>query len=400
MLFQDEKFGMFVHFGLYALGGFHEQEQLRRNVPVSEYEKYMADFCPQPGCTDLWAEAAKNAGMEYLCLTAKHHDGFCLWDTATTDYSVMHTPCGRDLIAEAAESCRKYGLRFAIYYSLPDWHCPCSVQGWNHALPKQNPGDTPSWDAYKAYLRAQIEELLTRYGKVDALFWDIPAPEEQYDPTVNEFVRSLQPGILINNRGFSEGDYSTPERCVPTEPFTGLTEACQSVGAASWGYRAHEDYFSHAFLIRSIDQIMRKGGNYLLNVGPMADGSLTREARASLDAVGSWMHRVRESFYGASFCADPRFGTIPVTAAADGQTFYLHLSGEQTGIVLPEIRTMPREAVLLNDGSQPEMYLEYTPGQYCGYRDDGGLDTPPALHICALPADRFASEVMVLKLSF
>ena len=270
MLFQEEKFGLFVHFGVYAVGGFHEQEQWRRNVPPETYAQYLRAFAPKPGCTDIWAKAARDAGMQYLCLTAKHHDGFCLWDTQTTDYSVMHTPCARDLVAETAESCRKYGLRFAIYYSLPDWHCPYAVQGGDHALPKQNPGDTPSWTRYKEYLRAQIRELLTGYGKVDALFWDIPAPAEQYDPAINAYVRSLQPGILINDRGFSEGDYKTPERTVPIEPFSGLTEACQSVGASSWGYRAHEDYFSHAFLIRSIDRILQKSGNYLLNVGSTA----------------------------------------------------------------------------------------------------------------------------------
>ena len=115
MLFQEEKFGLFVHFGVYAVGGFHEQEQWRRNVPPETYAQYLRAFAPKPGCTDIWAKAARDAGMQYLCLTAKHHDGFCLWDTQTTDYSVMHTPCARDLVAETAESCRKYGLRFAIY---------------------------------------------------------------------------------------------------------------------------------------------------------------------------------------------------------------------------------------------------------------------------------------------
>ena len=400
MLFQEEKFGLFVHFGLYAAGGFHEQEQWRKNVPPEVYQRYMHVFAPQEGCTDLWARAARDAGMQYLCLTAKHHDGFCLWDTKTTAYSVMHTPCGRDLVAEAAESCRRYGLRFALYYSLPDWHCPYAVQGGDHALPKQNPGDTPSWERYKDYLRAQIRELLTGYGKIDALFWDIPAPADQYDPSVNEFVRSLQPGILINDRGFSHGDYRTPERTVPNEPFSTLTEACQSVGAASWGYRAHEDYFSHAFLIRSIDRILQKGGNYLLNVGPMADGSLTPEALASLDAVGSWFRRVREAFFDAGFYHDAHFGAIPVTASPDRRTFYLHLSGERSGIVLPAIRIKPAEAVVLNDGSAPEVYLEYTPEQFRGYGPDGRLDMPEALHIRCLPVDRFAGEVLVLKLRF
>ena len=400
MLFQEEKFGLFVHFGVYAVGGFHEQEQWRRNIPPETYAQYLRAFAPKPGCTDIWAKAARDAGMQYLCLTAKHHDGFCLWDTQTTDYSVMHTPCARDLVAETAESCRKYGLRFAIYYSLPDWHCPYAVQGGDHALPKQNPGDTPSWTRYKEYLRAQIRELLTGYGKVDALFWDIPAPAEQYDPAINAYVRSLQPGILINDRGFSEGDYKTPERTVPIEPFSGLTEACQSVGASSWGYRAHEDYFSHAFLIRSIDRILQKSGNYLLNVGPMPDGDLTPEAKETLRAVGDWFHRTREAFFDTDFFYHPAFAEIPASLSRDRRTVYLHLSGDRSGIVLPRIPVLPAEITVLNDGTHPDAALEYTPEQFHGYNPDGTLDTPAALHIYRLPVNRFAAEVLLLRLRF
>lgn len=400
MLFQDERFGLFVHFGIYAVGAFHEQEQWRRNVPPEVYQKYMQAFSPLPGCTDLWARAARDAGMQYLCLTAKHHDGFCLWHTKTTDYSVLYTPCGRDLVAEAAESCRKYGLRFALYYSLPDWHCPFAVQGGDHALPQQNPGDTPSWTLYKEYLRAQIQELLTGYGKIDALFWDIPAPADQYDPSVNAFVRSLQPDILINDRGFSEGDYKTPERTVPTEPFSGRTEACQSVGAESWGYRAHEDYFSHAFLIRSIDRILQKGGNYLLNVGPMADGSLPSEALDTLRAVGDWFLRTKEAFLDTEFFYHPALDGIPATIARDHKTLYLHLPGDRSGIVLPQLRSMPQDVTLLNDGSAPKVAREYTPEQFHGYPADGPLAMPEALHIYGLPVNRFAGEVLILRLRF
>ncbi len=400
MLFQEEKFGLFVHFGIYAVGAFHEQEQMRKDVPPEVYRKYAELFSPAPGCTDLWAKAARDAGMQYLCLTAKHHDGFCLWDTKTTDYSVMYTPCGRDLVAEAAESCRKFGLRFALYYSLPDWHCPFAVQGGDHALQKQNPGDIPSWKLYKDYLRTQIRELLTGYGRIDALFWDIPAPADQYDPSINAFVRSLQPDILINDRGFSEGDYKTPERTVPTEPFSGLTEACQSVGAQAWGYRAREDYFSHAFLIRSIDRILQKGGNYLLNVGPMADGSLSKEASATLQAVGDWFQRTREAFFDTEFFYHPALEDIPATISKDHKTLYLHLSGDKSGVVLPQIPTMPVETILLNDRSAPPCVMEYTPIQFHDYPAEGPLLMPSALHIFDLPVNRYASEVLILRLRF
>lgn len=399
MLFQEEKFGLFVHFGIYAVGAFHEQEQWRKNVPPETYRNYMERFSPLPGCTDLWAKAAHDAGMQYLCLTAKHHDGFCLWDTKTTDYSVRYTPCGRDLVAEAAESCRKYGLRFALYYSLPDWHCPFAVQGGDHALPQQNPGDTPSWTLYKTYLRTQIRELLTGYGKIDALFWDIPAPADQYDPSINAFVRSLQPDILINDRGFSEGDYKTPERTVPTEPFSGLTEACQSVGAQSWGYRAHEDYFSHAFLIRSIDRILQKGGNYLLNVGPMADGSLPPEALDTLQAVGDWFRRTREAFFDTAFFFHPALENISATISADHKTLYLHLPGDKSGIVLPAL-PLPQEVTVLNDRSTPAYTMEYTPSQFHGYPTDAPFTMPKALHIYRLPVNQTAGEVLILRLRF
>lgn len=400
MIFRDERFGMFVHFGLYSVGGWQEQERWRRGLSKEEYENlYFPFFDPKTGCTDQWARAARDAGMEYLCLTAKHHDGFCLWNTSTTDFNVMNTPCGRDLVAETAESCRRYGLRFELYYSLPDWHCPYAVQGGDHALPFQNEGDTPDWGRYKEYLKTQITELLTGYGKIDALFWDIPATEEQQDESINAYVRSLQPGILINDRGFSKGDYSTPERTVPSEPFSGLTEACQSVGGQSWGYREDEDYFSHAFLIRSIDGIMTKGGNYLLNVGPKGDGSLPEEALASLSAVGGWMKRVREAFYPACFYYHPDI-SYPLTADFLSNTLYLHLNGDRMGIGLPSVNVEPLSAVCLNSGEEIPFRVEYCPEDFRGYSSEGRRLGEPCLHLHKIPVDRFPGEVLVVKLVF
>ncbi len=394
MLFQDDRFGLFVHFGIYSVGGWHEQEQWRRGIPVTEYARYADRFHPARGCTEEWLRLARDAGMTYLCFTTKHHDGFCLWDTACTDYNVARY-AGYDLLAELAEGCAKYGIRLELYYSVPDWHYPHSVNdGRSHRLARPNPGDTPDEAKYRAYLKAQMHELLTKYGKISALFWDIP-PEET-DESINEYVRSLQPGILINDRGYSKGDYSTPERTVPEQPFSGLTEACQSVGVQAWGYRADEDYFSHRFLMESVDRIMTKGGNYLLNVGPRPDGSIPEEAAASVRAVGGWYQRVKESFIGAE-CASSR--DIPCGVTRKGNSLYFHLPATPVsgGLVLPSIRKAPMRVTVLNTGETLPARVEYVPTLFNFANPE---ERREGLHISGIPVNRLCDEVIVLKTEF
>ena len=402
MLFKDERFGLFVHWGIYSVGGWHEQEQWRRGIEKEEYIKYMNLFDPAGYSPDRWLLQAKKAGMQYVVFTAKHHDGFCMWDTQFTDYNVMHTPYGKDVLAEVAESCKKHGLKLGLYYSVPDWHCPYSVNfGGDHQLARPNEGDTPDEDKYKTYIKKQMTELLSgKYGEICALFWDIPPYNK--DDSVNEFVRKLMPGIFINDRGYSKGDYSTPEREVPkNKAFSGLTEACQSVGRESWGYRKNEDYLSHTFIEVAIDAVMCKGGNYLLNVGPDSRGNLPAQAEKTLKQVGSWFNRVSESYFGAELVdvgINPAINDVTLTKKVNFLYIHMPVPAESDGLALKPISVLPKNAVVLNNGAELTCELAYMPFYFFSGSDGGREEA--YLHVMGIPVNDLAGEVIVLRLEF
>ena len=243
--FFEKRFGMFVHWGVYAIPAWHEQILWRGNVKRREYEKLIGEFNPTKYDPEAWLDALQEAGMEYLCFTTKHHDGFCMWDSEFTDYKVTNSPYARDVLAMLAEACEKRGVLLSLYYSLPDWHHPNYPNlGRHHQMFGPLPEDEPDEAKYLDYVRNQVRELCTNYGKIWQFFWDVNAAEF-YDPSLNQMIRELQPQALINNRGPDTGDYSTPERHVPEgSAFTEPTEACQSMGRESWGYREDEDYYS------------------------------------------------------------------------------------------------------------------------------------------------------------
>lgn len=395
MLFETERFGLFVHWGLYALRGWHEQEQWRYPVEDHVYRQYQHQFCPTCFDPDEWVRTAKNAGMDYLCFTTKHHDGFCMWDAADTDYKVTNTPYGRDVLAELAQACHRGGLGLSLYYSVPDWHHKNYPNfGRSHELAVPKEGDEPDEDQYIAYVKRQVTELLTKYGKIESFFWDIP-PLRQ-DPSVNELVRSLQPGILINNRGYDSGDFATPERETPSGgKFERLTEACQSVGRQAWGYRRNEDYYSHFFLMSSIDRIMSMGGNYVLNVGPDAEGRFPAPALETLQAVGKWYCQCKPALTAEP--ASELFPEEPFLTTRRGNTLYLHFPAppEASGIFLPSIKDLPREAVVLNDQTPLQVSFDLMPTLCCPPEHSA-----PVLHINGIPVNRLQGEVIVLKLTF
>ena len=288
----NNKFGMFIHWGLYALTGLHEQAIARYDIDSENYEALMREFCPDEYDPEKWVLLAKKAGMKYICFTAKHHDGFCMWDTKETDYNVMNTPYGRDVLKMLADACHKHGMLLSLYYSNPDWHHP---EGYNSASSHQwkaKRRDNAGTEKYREYIKAQITELLTGYGPIHTFFWDIPPGIE--DPSLNELVRKLQPNIFINDRGWSEGDFSTPEREYQSggAGFSRMTEACNSVGEQSWGYRACEDFYTKRHLCCAIDRYMVQGASYLLNVGPDARGVITKEYEDRLLTVADWYNRM------------------------------------------------------------------------------------------------------------
>ena len=404
--FNEKRFGLFVHWGLYAILGWHEQHQWRGRVPRAEYGKLVERFNPTRYEPDEWLDLAEEAGMEYVCFTTKHHDGFCMWDTAQTDFKVTNSPYGKDILASLADACHRRGFPLCLYYSVADWHHPSYPnQGRSHELDGPQPGDAPDFDAYLEFTKAQVRELCTGYGDIKGFWWDMNVTGFT-DSSINETIRSMLPNAIINNRGFDDGDFGTPERDMdPTVAevleFEGLTEACQSVGRESWGYRRDEDYYTDRHLTSSIAKVMAKGGNYLLNVGPMADGSIPEESSTILRRVGRWYGTVRESFEGTSPAAAMTENRDVVMTRADN-TLYVHLHEQPTAsrVLLNPLAVLPKRATLLNTGQELPTSLEALPTEIMG---SGGIlraDKREFLRVSGLPANDLSGEVMVLKLEF
>lgn len=394
------KFGMFIHWGIYAATGLHEQALARYDIPYEEYDALAKSFNPTEYNPEEWVLLAKNAGMKYICFTAKHHDGFCMWDTKYTDYNVMNTPYGKDVLKELSDVCQRYGMLLSIYYSNPDWHHengynPLSTHQWRSRYPEK--GDM---EKYRDFVKKQLRELLTNYGKIYTLFWDIPP--QIVDESMNEYVRSLQPEILINDRGWDKGDFSTPEREVPDgERFPRKTEACQSVGEQAWGYREDEDYFSLRFLTSSIDKIMAMGGSYLLNVGPMANGKIPARAKEIVERVGDWYTRMKGALEGhkaSDISLRIRYGVPFVATEKEGKTYLHFYEGVHSSAVSFDVSpaNLPKKATLLNSGKTLKIRFGLLPG----WGGAQGLANGPYLSIAEIPCDEFANEPLVIELEW
>ncbi len=397
--FFKARFGLFIHFGLYAIDGWHEQDQMRRRIPRERYQKLMHRFNPSSFDPDGILDTAESAGMKYLCLTTKHHDGFCMWKTQTTDFNIMNSPYGKDIVGQLADACRRRDFRLGLYYSIVDWNHPNYPNlGRHHELACPERGDVPDWDRYMAYLREQVRELCSNYGKISHFFWDMNVPKYR-DSSVNDMIRKLQPEAVINDRGFDDGDFGTPEREYNNSEtdrivrFPRPTEACNSVGTQSWGYRKGEDYYSIVFLVNSIDSVLAKGGNYLLNVGPDAKGRIPAKALKILKAIGAWYGRVGESFCDTEPASD-LVSNRDLFLTKRGNCIYVHIKSpaRAESVVLAPISQKPVRALLLNNGKILRTSLELLPVQWqSGAR---------YLIIKDIPADRMAGETMVLRLDF
>lgn len=395
--FFEARFGLFVHWGLYAIHGFHEQEQWRACVPRAEYFKLAAEWNPTAFRPDDWLDLMETAGMRYICFTTKHHDGFCLWDTKATPFNTMNTPYGRDILRRLADACHRRNVPLCLYYSIADWNHPSYPnQGRHHELPPQ-PGDAPDWNRYLEFLRAQVRELCSNYGKIHGFWWDMNVPRHR-DPSINAMIRELQPGIVINNRGFDDGDFGTPERDYDARAgeaagFVRPTEACQSVGMESWGYRRDEDYYTDRHLMRSIDAYLARDANYLLNVGPMANGEIPEPAAAILRRIGAWFGRVREALIDVE-PASHLTSNRNVLLTRRGRTLYVHLHRDPPGgaVKLKPLAVAPARATLLNTGEPVRWSLTVLPSDHAeqkGY-----------LRLYGLPVNERANEVLIVRLDF
>ncbi|MCX7819506.1 MAG: alpha-L-fucosidase [Kiritimatiellae bacterium] len=395
--FFEARYGLFIHWGLYAIRGFHEQEQWRARVPRAEYVKLAQQWNPTRFDPDSWLDLMEAAGMRYLCFTTKHHDGFCLWATRQTPFNTMNTPYRRDVLRLLADACHRRGVPLCLYYSIADWNHPCYPnQGRHHELPPQ-PGDTPDWARYLDFLRAQVRELCTEYGRIHGFWWDMNVPQHR-DPSINAMIRELQPGIIINNRGFDEGDFGTPEReydraAAEALVFERPTEACQSVGMESWGWREEEDYYTDRHLMRSIAAYCARGANYLLNVGPRADGTIPERAAGILRRLGEWYRRVCEAWTGTENVS-AWIANRNVLLTRRGRTLYVIAHRDPVGeaIKLKPLALAPIRATLLNTGAPVRWTLEMAPSDHAEQRG--------YLRLRELPANEMANEPMVVRLEF
>ena len=394
----ERRLGMFVHWGIYSVGEWHEQEEMRRGMSRAGYEKCAERFTTEKFDADALVDVAESASAEYIVFTAKHHDGFCMWDTKTTDFKVTNTPAKRDVLAELAVACRRRGMKLGLYYSNPDWHHPnAHNEKSSHQIPVQ-PGDEPDMEKYAGYVKAQVTELLSNYGGIVCFFWDIPTKIER--PEMDALVRRLQPRIMVNNRGWGNedtSDYSTPERSYTAEGNDGRhVEACDSVGAQSWGYRANEDYRTLRYLTGRIDAFLASGANFLLNVGPKSDGTVSDEAKAIMVKVGKWHRMVRDSFSGVANVPELKLDSAPdAIVTRRGDVLFVHFPKEldATGVDLRPLAAMPEKVTLLNAGKTLTAKVELMPSNARGY----GRET---LHVSGIPADELANECIVIRLDF
>jgi alpha-L-fucosidase len=292
---RDARFGMFIHYGLYSQLGRQEWAMSLENYPIAEYEKLAASFCPKPGAPREWAALAKKAGMKYMVLTTRHHEGFSLWDSAANPYNSVNYGPKRDIVREFVDACREYDLKIGFYSSLMDWHHP---DGWRCAF------DTAARRRFTAYIEALNTELLTQYGKIDILWYDVPRPMENWEGwdslERNQRLRQLQPDLLINDRSRLPEDFGTPE-----EHLTAADrdwEACMTFNGISWGYvdsdQARPYSYNAQRIVRMLQTCTGGGGNLLLNIGPQPDGSVPVEAVEPLEAIGRWLSVNGEAVYG------------------------------------------------------------------------------------------------------
>jgi alpha-L-fucosidase len=395
--FFEKRFGMFVHWGIYAIPGWHEQHQWRGRVPRTEYVKLAEQWNPVKFDPDQWLDLAESVGMRYLTITTKHHDGFCLWDTKLTDFNTMNTPYGKDIIAMLAEACHRRSFPLCLYYSCADWHHPnYPNEGRHHELPPQE-GDEPDLNKYLEFLKGQVRELCTQYGEIHGFWWDMNVPQHR-DESINAMIRQLQPKAVINDRGYDEGDFGTPERDFDENADEGVgherpVEACQSVGLEAWGYRADEDYYTDRHLMRSIDKFMARGANYLLNVGPTGEGVIPVEATGILERVGRWYGAVSESLLDVE-PATHLTSNRDVLLTRRANDLYVHLYREPTAaaVKLKPLQTAPKRATLLNDGREVEFAVDLLPSEH--------VDFQPVLRLKKLPVNELCNEVLVVKVEF
>jgi alpha-L-fucosidase len=309
------KFGMFIHWGLYSVIGHQEWVMESEGVPIPQYEILAKHFKPKPNAAREWARLAKRAGQKYMVMTSKHHEGFCMWDTKLTDYNAARQGPARDLVREFVEAARAEGLGVGLYYSLMDWHHP------DGAICATDPAARPR---FVDYTHGLIRELMSNYGKIDILWYDVDwplTPEQWRAEEMNRMVFQLQPDIIVNNRNGLPGDFSTPEHKI--DPAQRAWETCETMNLG-WGYQKHDtEWKSPLRIANDLATCAQNGGNYLLNIGPMPDGTVPEESVRTLERVGTWLAANGEAIYGMDGGASISTGNYD-NFTRRGNTLYIH----------------------------------------------------------------------------
>lgn len=337
---QSLRFGMFIHFGPVSLTGKEIGWSRGDETPIAVYDNLYKRFDPTNFNAATWVSIAKAAGMKYIVLTTKHHDGFCLWDTKYSDYNITHTPFKRDIVRELSDACRKQHIEFGAYYSTCDW--------WNTNFPVTSPGgtvkrETSNLDAYNEYLLHQVSELITNYGPLLTIWNDIPQYFKGRGYRTIQLVRALQPNILINNRTGDGGDYDTPEQYVGKYQDHRPWETCMTI-CTQWSWKPDDVMKSLDECITTLVRCAGGDGNLLFNVGPMPTGEIEPRQVARLQEIGAWMDRNGVSIYNTR--GGPWKPGHGLASTRHGNTIYLHLLAPKGDTI-----TLPALAVALTNAT-------------------------------------------------
>jgi alpha-L-fucosidase len=406
--FRDVGFGMFVHWGHSSAAGRELSWPMVGGVsvlpfsdavPVEEYQATAATFCPERGAARDWVRRAAAAGMGYVVFTARHHDGFSMFDSQHSDFSVAKGPYGGDIVGELVAAAREEGLRVGLYYSLSDWHHPDYPAFRDSDRPYQlvlYPRPAPeAWDRYLEYLFGQITELLTNYGPIDLLWFDggwERSAHEWRTSDLHDLIRRLQPDVLINDRLPGFGDFDTPEQFVPAQPPARAWESCITMNS-TWGYCPRDTgYKPVEELVQRLCEVRAGGGNLLLNVSPRGDGSLPHEQVERLDAIAQWMQRHRRSIVGATPGLEPWQFAGPSTKV--DTSVLLHLFGRPFGPV--RVRHVPIRAVKRATHLASGTELSFT--MSCSVADQMFNSAPLGEVAVDVPEELVAPPVTVIEL--
>ncbi|MDP3912541.1 MAG: alpha-L-fucosidase [Bacteroidota bacterium] len=389
---KDARFGMFIHWGPVTLKGTEIGWSRGREVPIEEYDNLYRQFDAKNFNADDWVSVAKAAGMKYIILTTKHHDGFCLWNTRQTDFNIMNSPLKRDVVKELAVACKKQGIAFGTYYSTCDWHNP--------DFPLTSPGgsverEKSDLDAYTTYLKKQVGELLLNYGPLSVLWFDVPQKfDDVRGQSVIDFAHTIQPDIIINNRTGAKGDFDTPEQRVGGFQNDRPWETCMTI-ASQWAWKPNDEVKSLEQCLQSLVRSAGGDGNLLFNVGPKPDGQIEPLQVERLKEMGQWLKKFGDAIYGTR--GGPFKPADWGVSTRKGNTIFLHIlkwNGNSPKITIPDFGMEIKSCSLAHGGKVTLTKLDK------GYTIEfSGKDLQPINTIVELQLSGNAMDIKPMEIS-